>query len=161
MADSPLLDIDARQAQLFLDDYLIEQTVRLQRVIHQPFRYWGNPVYAAEAPWEGNGVVYLGGVYIDPADGMWKAWYATLNPPAYPEITYAVCMLLSSDGFHWERPELDVVRAHDGSWTNIVLDMGDVGGTGAPTILHEPDNQAEPWTMLISSAAAGQHDYRG
>ena len=155
------LDIDASEGQLFLDDHLIEQTVRLRRVVHQPFRYWGNPVYVPSAPWEGTGVVYLGGVHIDPTDGVWKAWYATLNPPAYPEITYAVCMLVSTDGFHWERPELDVVRGHNSEWTNIVLDMGDVGGTGAPSIIHEPDNEAEPWTLIISSCAHGTWDYRG
>lgn len=153
--------IDARQAQLFLDDHVIEQTVRVQRVIHQPFRYWGNPVYAPEEPWEGAGVVYLAGVHVDPADGVWKLWYATLDPPAYPEITYAVCMLTSTDGFHWERPELDVARSHDGGWTNIVLDLGAVGGTGSATILHEPEHAGEPWTMVISSCAAGTWRYKG
>src|SRR5438477_12743623 len=102
--------IDARYAQLFLKDEIIEQTVRLQRVIHQPRKYYGNPVYTVGAPWEGNGVVYLGGVYIDPKDGLWKAWYVTLNPPAYPEIIFAVCMITSPDGIHWSRPELDVYR---------------------------------------------------
>ncbi len=155
------MSIDVRHAQLFLDDFVIQQTVRLHRVIHQPHKYYGNPVYTVGAPWEGKGVVYLGGVYIDPKDDIFKAWYVTLYPPAYPEITYAVCMITSPDGIHWERPELDVYRGHNGEKTNIVLDMGKVGGTGAPSILYEPENEPQPWTMIISSCAYGSRGYKG
>ena len=63
---------DVRYAQLFLDDAVIEQTVRLQRVFHQPHKYHTNPVYTVGTPWEGNGVVYLAGVYIDPVDQLRK-----------------------------------------------------------------------------------------
>jgi hypothetical protein len=103
-----------------------------------------------EEGWEGAGMIYLGGVYIDPADSMWKAWYVTLSPPEYPEIDFAICMIVSSDGIHWERPELDVYRGHDGRWTNIVLDLSPAGRTAAPTIIHEPGRKDEPWTMFIS-----------
>ena len=71
---------NVRYAQLFVDDKVIEQIVRLQRVIHQPHKYCGNPVYTVGAAWEGKGVVYLGGVYIDPKDNVLKAWYVTLYP---------------------------------------------------------------------------------
>jgi len=97
-------------------------------------------------------MVYLGGVHVDPLDGIWKAWYVTLDPPEYPEIQFAVCMITSRDGFHWSRPELDVYRGHDGERTNIVLDLGRVMRAAAPTILHEPENRREPWTMVISIA---------
>jgi hypothetical protein len=143
---------DVRKPQLFLDDHLIEQTVRIQRVVHQPHKYHDNPVYSVGALWEGRGMVYLGGVYVDPADGIWKAWYVTLNPPLYPEIQFAVCMITSNDGFHWTRPELDVYKGHDGEKTNIVLDLGRVMRAAAPTILYEPENVDEPWTMVISLA---------
>jgi hypothetical protein len=144
--------VDVRHAQLFLDDEIIEQQVRLRRIIHQPMKHFGNPVYTVGAPWEGTGVVYLGGVYVDPEDHLWKAWYVTLNPPAYPEIVFAVCMIVSEDGFHWRRPELDVYRGHEGKWTNIVLDLGRAGRTTAPSVIYEPDDEEEPWTMFISLA---------
>ena len=155
------MEFDVTRSQLFLDDAIVEQSVRLQRVIHQPVKYYGNPVYTVGAPWEGTGVIYLGGVHIDPADGLWKAWYVTLYPPEYPEITFAICMIVSDDGFSWRRPELDVFRGHDGEWTNIVLDLGPVGGTTAPCILYEPENDPEPWTMLISSCGHEGDTYRG
>lgn len=143
-------DIDVRNAQLFLDDQAIEQATRLQRVVHQPMKCFGNPVYTVGAPWEGAGVVYLGGVYVDPKDGLWKAWYVALNPPAYPEIVFAICMIVSDDGIHWRRPELDVYPGHNGERTNIVLDLGKAGRTAAPCIIHEPEDEDEPWTMFIS-----------
>ncbi|MAE28198.1 MAG: hypothetical protein CMJ87_04335 [Planctomycetes bacterium] len=151
---------DVCKTQLFLDDEIIEQTVRLQRVIHQPQKHPLNPLYTVGAPWEGEGMVYLGGVYIDPKDQLWKAWYATLYPPAYPEITFAICLITSSDGIQWERPELDVYRGHNGEKTNIVLDMGKVGGTCAPTIIYEPEHEPTPWTLIISSAVYGSWDYK-
>ena len=73
--------MNPRRTQLFLDDEIIEQTVRLQRIIHQPQKHPGNPLYTVGAPWEGEGIVYLAGVYIDPQDHLWKAWYVTLYPP--------------------------------------------------------------------------------
>ena len=97
--------------------------------MHKPHKYFDNPVYTVGAPWEGTGIVYLGGVYIDPADGLWKAWYVTLSPPEYPEIQFAICMIVSDDGIHWRRPELDVYRGRNGEMTNIVLDLGPAGRT--------------------------------
>ncbi len=105
-------------------------------------------------------MVYLAGVYIDPRDNTWKAWYVTLYPPAYPEITYAVCMITSPDGLCWTRPELDVYRCHGGERTNIILDLGKVGGTGAPTIFYEPDREPTPWTMLLSSCGHNGDEYK-
>jgi len=155
-------DLDPGQAQLFVDDAVIEQTVRLQRVVHQPHKYHGNPVYTVSAPWEGSGVVYLAGVYIDPREALWKAWYVTLQPPQYPEIVFAVCLIVSDDGINWRRPELDVFRGHGGERTNIVLDLGAAGRTAAPTIMYEPHNESEPWTMFISLCwPADSREYRG
>jgi hypothetical protein len=156
------MSIDVRYAQLFLDDEVIEHANRLQRVVHQPIKHFANPLYTAKAPWEGNGIYYLGGVYIDPGEKIWKAWYVTLYPPEYPEIIFAVCMIVSKDGIHWRRPELDVFTGHNGEKTNIVLELGPgTGGTTAPSIMYEPENKDEPWTMFISTAPKGNWRYKG
>ena len=153
--------MNLHRTQLFLDDEIIEQTVRLQRVVHQPQKHPGNPLYTVGAPWEGEGIVYLAGVYIDPQDHLWKAWYVTLYPPAYPEIIYAICLITSPDGIHWTRPELDVYRGHNGEKTNIVLDLGKVGSVSGPTILFEPEHTSTPWTLIISASVHGTADYKG
>lgn len=153
--------MNPRRTQLFLDDEIIEQTVRLQRIIHQPQKHPANPLYTVGAPWEGQGIVYLAGVYIDPQDDLWKAWYVTLYPPAYPEIIYAVCLITSPDGIHWTRPELDVYRGHNGEKTNIVLDLGKVGSVSGSTILYEPERAPTPWTLIFSASVYGTTHYKG
>lgn len=155
-------EIDARLAQLFLDEEVIDHANRLQRVIHQPIKHFENPLYTVGAPWEGDGMTYLGGVYQDPRENIWKAWYVSLYPPEYPEIIFAVCMIVSDDGIHWRRPELDVFRGHNGEKTNIVLELGpNTGGTTAPNIMYEPDHEDEPWTMFISTCPKGNYQYKG
>ena len=153
--------MNPRRTQLFLDDEIIEQTVRLRRIIHQPQKHPANPLYTVGAPWEGQGIVYLAGVYVDPQDGLWKAWYVTLYPPAYPEIIYAICLITSPDGIHWTRPELDVYRGHNGEKTNIVLDLGKVGSVSGSTILYEPERAPTPWTLIFSASVYGTTHYKG
>ena len=75
--------MNPRRTQLFLDGEIIEQTVRLQRIIHQPQKHPGNPLYTVGAPWEGEGMVYLAGVYIDPQDRPLESLvrHALSHPP--------------------------------------------------------------------------------
>ena len=99
--------------QLFVDDFLIEET-NLQRVFHTAEYYPGNPVLKADRPWEDAGkgptaMVFSDGVWYDPRDHLFKMWYMA---PYLQSTCYAV----SSDGIRWEKPSLDVVPG-----TNIVL----------------------------------------
>ncbi len=48
--------IDVRRSQLFLDEQIIEHSVRFRRIVHQPHKYYGNGVYVANVPWEGRGM---------------------------------------------------------------------------------------------------------
>ena len=149
-------------SQLFLDNHVIEETSRVKKIIHSPHKYYNNPLYKAGASWEGTSIHYLGGVHFDKKEGILKAWYAVLSPSKHPEIKHAVCMITSTDGIHWERPELDVYKTSDGQWTNIVLLITHGGGTGAPTIIYEPENTEEPWTMVLSTTdGEGNWDYKG
>jgi len=93
--------------QLFVDDFLIAQTT-LARRYHRARKHAANPVMKAETALE-KGAIGLpvacpksGGVWWDPADQRFKAWYeaAWLGSMAYAT---------SRDGLVWERPALDVV----------------------------------------------------
>ncbi|MGC9316806.1 MAG: LamG-like jellyroll fold domain-containing protein, partial [Armatimonadota bacterium] len=60
--------------QLFVDDFLIEETT-LSRTYHRPQFYEGNPILEPEEPWEWEGrgpmaIPHSGGVCFDPADGL-------------------------------------------------------------------------------------------
>lgn len=99
--------------QLFVDDFLIEET-NLQRVCHTAEPYPGNPVVKADRPWEDAGkgptaAVFSDGVWYDPGNRLFKMWYMA---PYLQSTCYAV----SSDGIHWDKPLLNVVPG-----TNIVL----------------------------------------
>jgi len=104
--DSPpaVIGIDVGR-QLFVDDFLIEQT-NLQRVFHTAQVYSGNPVLKADREWEifdgvSHAIVFSDGVWYDPADKLFKMWYMTAHNKA---TGYAV----SRDGIAWEKPELDI-----------------------------------------------------
>ena len=108
--------------QLFVDDFLVEQT-NLARTHHQAQYHPASPVLTPEKACEGVGGgarrigagVFSDGVWYDPADKRFKAWYwggSISNEP----LGYCTCYATSRDGIHWEKPDLDVVPG-----TNIVL----------------------------------------
>ncbi len=99
--------------QLFVDDFLIEET-SLGRTFHQAEYHPDNPVLKANEPWERKGgapsaMPFSDGVWYDPADGLFKMWYLS---PYVAGTSYAT----SRDGIHWEKPALGVYPG-----TNIVL----------------------------------------
>jgi len=103
--------------QLFVDDFLIEQTT-LKRTFHLAEYYPDNPVLAPDKPWEScdysqspkwkptrgapTAMVFSDGVWYDPKDKLFKMWYMG----GYDDST---CYATSEDGTHWEKPILDVV----------------------------------------------------
>ena len=107
--------------QLFVDDFLIEET-SLTRSFHRAEYYAGNPVLWPATPWERYdeyaertktrsnpaAMPFSDGVFYDPADRVFKMWYMG----GYNQNT---CYATSADGITWNRPRLDIVAG-----TNIV-----------------------------------------
>lgn len=107
--------------QLFVDDFLIEQTT-LARTHHRPVYHPANPVLRPEAAWEvrdemaertkappnPTAMPFSDGVFFDPKDRLFKMWYMA----GYAMTT---CLATSEDGVRWHRPIYDVVAG-----TNIV-----------------------------------------
>ena len=114
----PVVFIDVGR-QLLVDDFLVESTT-LQRTHHQADYHPASPVFRPDQPWEGEGGwaragVFSDGVWFDPQDQLFKAWYFSGATQDYPQ-QYATAYATSTDGIHWEKPRLDVVAG-----TNIVL----------------------------------------
>jgi hypothetical protein len=117
----PVIPIDLGR-QLFVDDFLIEETT-LERVWHRPEYHPANPVVRPTTGWERHdeyaertntrsnpaAMVFSDGVFYDPADRLFKMWYMG----GYSQNT---CYAFSHDGITWEKPALDIVKG-----TNIVL----------------------------------------
>ncbi len=101
--------------QLFVDDFLIEQTT-LRRTFHAAQYDPRSPVLRPDRPWEEPGgptaMVFSDGVWYDPADRLFKMWYMG-------GYCRATCYAESRDGITWEKPTLDVVPG-----TNIVQPDG-------------------------------------
>jgi len=107
--------------QLFVDDFLIEQT-SLVRTFHRAEYHPANPVLSPTTKWEKRdpyadrtnthpnpaAMPFSDGVFFDPKDRLFKMWYMG----GYSENT---CYATSTDGIHWDKPSLDVVPG-----TNIV-----------------------------------------
>ena len=122
LADPPsVIPIDLGR-QLFVDDFLIEET-SLARTYHRADYHPGNPILRPTTPWEmrdeyadrtetkpnPTAMPFSDGVFYDPADRQFKMWYMG----GYNQNT---CLALSSDGLEWHRPTLDVYKG-----TNIVM----------------------------------------
>lgn len=109
--------------QLFVDDFLIEQTT-LKRSYHQARKFEGNPVFKAETALEKklNNVVYLGqgGVFYEPGEQLFKMFYtAGWRGP--------LALATSPDLKTWTRPEL----GQQGG--NLLLPEGAAWGGGEGT----------------------------
>jgi hypothetical protein len=108
--------------QLFVDDFLIEQT-SLVRTFHRAEYHAANPILSPTRPWEKHDPVadrththpnpaampFSDGVFFDPQSRLFKMWYMG----GYGANT---CYAISQDGVHWDKPALDVIAG-----TNIVV----------------------------------------
>jgi hypothetical protein len=94
--------------QLFVDDFLIAQT-DLTRTHHVTTWHPACPVINPDRPWELNGTgceIYSGGVWWDPADQLFKAFYRTQYGK---QPRFGTCLATSRDGVKWDKPTFDVV----------------------------------------------------
>jgi len=104
----------SQEEQMFLDDYIIEQTENITRRTNQAQKL-SRPVIRPEHRWEGNRNLIFGTALYDRDDEIFKMWYYVDGG----QVAYAT----SRDGLTWEKPELDIVL-RDGKKTNIVIERG-------------------------------------
>ena len=107
---------------LFFDDTWIESTARLTR-------RWGElkkfgPVITADKPWEHHCVLLYGGVIED--EGRYRMWYQTFNRSLRERKT-VLCYAESTDGIHWDKPELGLCEWEGSKKNNIVLAQANIG----------------------------------
>jgi hypothetical protein len=92
--------------QLFVDDFLIEKTDLLQ-MYHLPEKFAGNPVLQAETTLERQTGI-IGGtcrpcIWWNPGKQAFDLWYQ-----AGTYFRGTIALATSTDGFIWNRPQLDV-----------------------------------------------------
>jgi len=118
--------------QLLVDDYVVEHTDGLRRVMHQPQKHPDNPILRAQMPWEKRTVNVFGTVLRDESSGQFRMWYQSASADSRAPIGFT-CYATSSDGVHWERPDLGVLEFRGSKRNNIVLDYD------VPSVMHVTD----------------------
>ena len=141
-----MAEIDIRQAQLFVDDEIIEHQTLLERVVHKPVRSSINPLLCPENPWEGASINRITGVYPDEAAGGFRAWYVTL-PRAYEGYRAMLSTITSKDGVHWTRPELDLCSDIIGRPSNVLF--ASPFSWDGPTTLPSFDDPEHRWKLVF------------
>jgi len=132
--------------QLFLDDFIIERTENLRRVLNQPVKHSDNPVLCREHPWEGRRVQVYGTALYDPDERLFKMWYLSIpraaretvrvNGQERPGHATLLAYATSKDGVHWEKPSLGLVDFEGSTENNLLMPEGyNVEGA---SILYEP-----------------------
>lgn len=135
--------------QLFLDDFGVETTTGLKRVVNPPKRHSGNPVLRGEHPWEKSSTSVYGTMLYDDAMKKFRLWYlCSPEPPksgrkwlevgGYRRVTNATLLAYaeSDDAIHWTKPELGQL-SFEGSTKNNLLKIG-IDNPEGVGVLHDP-----------------------
>jgi hypothetical protein len=109
--------------QLFVDDFLIEQTT-LVRKFHTATYHPNCPVLRPDGYWEKAceqrpaAMPFPDGVWYDPAYGRFRMWYRAAFMPS------TTCYAESQDGVKWEKPALDLPIQFDPSYGGEAARLG-------------------------------------
>ena len=135
-------DIGDRK-QLFLDEMIIAEIYGASKFQYHPRKHPGNPIIKADKPWEqgadpvraatafhGQGVIY------DKEERIFKLWY---RGAYFDNGTHALCYAVSTDGYHWEKPELGLVEFQGSRKNNVLGFYKNVTWTNFIKTPHDPD----------------------
>ena len=159
------IDIGSR-LELMVDDYL---EARLgggaRRSLNSPIPR--EIALHLDAPWEGNA---SGGFTVFEDGGLLRMYYRGQNfeysggALSSPRGKY-VCYAESTDGIHWEKPDLGLVEFDGSKKNNIVMDAGEILNgmftpfrDGNPEC--EPDARYKSFVLLERGGARGLWAYR-
>ena len=131
------------QKQLFIDNFIIDNTSKVELNLNQPRKYVGNPIMIPLYPWERKPELY--GTVWHNEDGSFQMWYQGMGELGVPSINeppnfyklpdgtyrgfdlsnlrYTICYATSEDGIFWDRPNLKLVDYKGSKDNNIALDQ--------------------------------------
>jgi len=141
--DKAILDIGSRR-ELFVDDWLIDETSGCRRQLNRPERR--EIVFRTDAAWEGNGCAYQS---IVPDGERWLMYYRGGHHPASPAFQKdarsweTLCVAESKDGLHWTRPIVDKIDFRGSKKNNLIVDeamVADIAGSPAHTSVFRDEN---------------------
>ncbi|HJT78943.1 MAG TPA: hypothetical protein VJ739_17230, partial [Gemmataceae bacterium] len=125
-------DRSASVTELFLDNHLLEMTPGVSRRLHPARKHLANPVVRCDRWWEGDFLEPYTTMY-DEGDKLFKMWARTGTDWESRRVGgHAAYMtyLTSTDGVHWEKPNLGAVEVAGRRDHNIVFTSDSVRPTG-------------------------------
>ena len=110
--------------QLFLDDFLIENMIHLQKVLHPARRLSDEPMLRADRPWEGHAAMLGPDSYSYNQEKQRHELRYVGNLGAYRLLA------VSQDGLTWTKPELGLVQFQGSRANNILKKLPPRGSLG-------------------------------
>ncbi len=107
--------------QLFIDDSFFASSRGLELAVNNPITT--GIAIKADKPWEKGGLQSYHTIVPDPAAGHIKMYYMCFvrEPGAKPNRRHILCCATSTDGIHWEKPNLGLIDFHGNKENNIVM----------------------------------------
>ena len=134
VASSPEKVADtAFTTELFLDNQMIEVSPGVSRRLHPPKKHLLNPVVRCDRWCDGNIIQPYTTMY-DPEDKLFKMWARTGSDRKSMYVDGNAAYMLyftSTDGVHWEKPDLGVMEVAGRRDHNIVFTSDSVSATPA------------------------------
>lgn len=158
VGDEPI-DIGSRR-ELLIDRHLIESLDGVELRLHRPIRR--EVVFRSDAAWEGNGSAYQS-VFQD-GDRI-RLYYRGGHHPASKAYRVkknpweTLCVIESSDGIHWTRPELGIVEFEGSKKNNLILNeemVSEISGSPAHTSVFKDENPSCPENERYKIVIVGQ-----
>lgn len=149
---------DLFQPQLFLDDTLIEDTVKVQRIWHQARKY-PEPVLRSEHPWEHQCPAAFGTVLY--RHGRFQMWYNVVHAAGGAvrwthHIKPRICYAESDDGVHWNKPRLGLCQTLGNTANNVVIQSKKPQGLiDDITVIDDPTDRRWPLKALYWDGVPG------
>jgi hypothetical protein len=144
---------DLRNSQLFLDDYWIEDSIRVSRVFHQARKY-RKPVIQPDRAYEGGCLGY--GSAICRNDQI-HIWYPVFNPEAKDKVCYAV----SDDGLNFRKPDLGFYEWKGSCKNNICIMPEEPGVIDCIAVISDDQEPEWPLKAVYWQGIIGPRDSTG
>ena len=144
---------------LLLDSRIIQSTENAKLTVGAVRKDKNNPLFKEDKPWEPRFDNPYCSVIYDREKKLYKCWYsifiqcsqeswltvprekrAWVDWKESPDRGFGVCYATSTDGIHWEKPELGIIDFQGNQKNNIVM-RAVPHGVGVIKDLHETDPQ--------------------
>jgi len=144
---------DLTQSQLFINDTWIEDSIRVQRVFHQP-KKTAKPVLEPDRPYEEACVAY-GTVLC--RNNLFHLWYITWSRNSPLKVCYAV----SRDGISFEKPDLNLYDFEGSKKNNICLMLDAPSFIDGISVIEDFDDAAWPLKAVFYQHVPGKKELSG